>query len=95
MMPLVSFVDGNKPQCINLASWKAHFLSRAGKITLIKANLASSPLYVKNCFKLTKRYNKDLDKINRNFLWLPNFEANETEGFHLVACDNVCRPKFE
>ena len=38
-----------------LASWKACFLSRAGKITLIKANLASSPFHVMNWFKLTKK----------------------------------------
>ena len=43
-----------------LASWKARFLSRACKIILIKANLVSSPLHVLNCFKVTKRNNKDL-----------------------------------
>ena len=42
-----------------LASWKAQFLSRVGKITLIKANFASSPLHVMNCFKLIKRNNED------------------------------------
>ena len=51
-----------------LASWKARFLSRAGKIVLIKANLAISPLHAMNCFKLTKSNNEDLDKINRRFL---------------------------
>ena len=46
-----------------LASWKARFLSRTSKITLIKANLASSPLHAMNCFKLTKINNEDLDII--------------------------------
>ena len=46
-----------------LASWKACFLSRGDKITLIKANLESSPLHVLNCFKLTKRNNEDLIEL--------------------------------
>ena len=76
-----------------LALWKARFLSRVGKITLIKVNLASSPLHVMNCFKLIKRNNEDLDIINRNFLWLPNMGINENKVFSLVAWDDVCRPK--
>lgn len=62
-----------------LASWKACFLSRASKIVLIKANLTNS--HVMNCFKLTKRNNKNLDRINKNFLWLPNVGSNESKGF--------------
>ena len=48
-----------------------------------------------NCFKLTKNNSEDLDKINRNFLWLPNLGVNGTKGFPLVAWENVCRPKYE
>ena len=76
-----------------LASWKAHFLSRAGKIMLIKAKMESSPLHVMNCFKLTKINDEDLYRINRNFLWLPNMVINENKVFSLVAWDDVCRPK--
>ena len=50
-----------------VASWKACFISRVGKITFIKANLASLPLHVTRCFKLTKVNNEDLDIINMNF----------------------------
>ena len=46
-----------------------------------------------NCFKLTKRNNEDLDRINKNFLWLPNVGSNESKCFPLVAWDGVCRPK--
>ena len=55
--------------------------------------MASSPLHVMNCFKLTKRNNEDLDRINRNFLWLPNIGSKEAIRFPLVAWDEVCRPK--
>ena len=68
-----------------LASWEACFLSRDGKIVLIKANLASSPLHVMNYFKITKMNNEDLDKINRKFIWSPNIGPNETKGIPLVA----------
>ena len=58
------------------------------------ANLASS-LHVMNCFKLTKTNNEDLDRIDRNFLWLPNMRVIGTKVFPLLAWDDVCRPKFE
>ena len=60
---------------------------------LMKANLASSPLHVMNCFKLIKRNNEDLDIINRNFLWLANMGINENKVFPLIAWDGVCTPK--
>ena len=77
-----------------LATWKARFLSIAGKITLIKANFVSSPLHVMNCFKLTKINNEDLDIINKNFLWQPNIGVNGTKVFSFVARDDVYRPKL-
>lgn len=42
-----------------LESWKARFLSRANKITLIKAKLASFTYHLVNCFKLTKTIMKN------------------------------------
>ena len=61
-------------------------------MVLIKANLASSPLHVMSYFKLN---NKDLDKINRKFIWTPNIGPNETKGIPLVAWDVIYRPKFK
>ena len=57
--------------------------------------MASSPLHVMNCFKLTKSNNEDFDKINRKFLWAPNIGYKEAKEFPLVAWDEVCRPKSE
>ena len=64
-----------------LASWKARFLSKVGKVVLIKSNLASYHLYVMNCFKLTKSNNEDLDKINRKFSWAPNIGLRKPRGY--------------
>lgn len=69
---------------------------RVGKIVIIEANLTSSPLHAMNYFKLTRRNNEDLDKINRKFLCAPNIRGSkETKRLPLVAWDEVCRPKFE
>ena len=76
-----------------LTSWKARFLSRVGKIVLIKANLASSPLRVMNYFKFTKSNNEDLDKINKKFLWAPNIGFKEAKRFPLIAWDEAYKPK--
>lgn len=71
------------------------FLSRIGKIFLLKANLARFPLHVMNCFKLTKMNNEDHDKINRNFFWTQNLVCKESKEIPLVAWDEVCRHKLE
>ena len=91
----ISFAEVVLKSQKKLASWKARFLLRAGKVVLMKSNLASSPLHVMNCFKLTKNINEDLDKINRKFLWALNIGFKEAKGFPLVAWDEVCRPKSE
>ena len=52
--------------------------------------MVSSFLHVMNCFKLIKRNNEDLDKINRKFLWTPNTRPNETKGIPLVVWDDIC-----
>lgn len=61
------------------------FLSRVGKIVLIKANLASFPLHVMSCFKLTKMNNEGHNKINRNFFWTQNLVCKESKEIPLVA----------
>ena len=80
-----SFADVVLKSQNKLASWKARFISRVGKVVLIKSNLESSHLHVMNYFKLTKINNEDHDKINRKFLWAPNIGFKEAKGFPLVA----------
>ena len=62
---------------------------------MIKANLASYPLHIMNFFKLTKRNNKDLDKINRKSYGPQIRGHNKTKEIPMVAWDVLCKPKFE
>ena len=57
--------------------------------------MANPSLHLMNCFKLIRKNNKDLDSINKNFLYVPNMGVNETKVFSLVVWDDVYRLKFE
>ncbi|RVW61121.1 hypothetical protein CK203_020538 [Vitis vinifera] len=52
-----------------LALWKRQFLSKGGRITLIKSTLASIPLYQMSLFRMPKSVARRLEKLQRNFLW--------------------------
>ncbi|KAK0586532.1 hypothetical protein LWI29_008529 [Acer saccharum] len=73
-----------------LASWKSASLSFAGRCTLIKAVSSAIPVYAMQSIKLPSEISKNLDKINRNFLW---GSTPEKKHVHLVSWDVVCLPK--
>ncbi|XP_010653273.1 uncharacterized protein LOC104879995 [Vitis vinifera] len=52
-----------------LALWKRHYLSKGGRITLIKSTLASIPIYQLSIFRMPKLVVKRLEKLQRDFLW--------------------------
>lgn len=68
-----------------LTSWKASFLSRAGKNSIDKSKLSKLVLLHPKLFYLTKSNNEDLDKINRNFLWNPKLKPKEANRIPMVA----------
>lgn len=70
-----------------LAGWKANTLSKAGRITLIKANLCGMPNHMMSCFKCLAKFTKLLDKENIMFLLGKEGKMNP------VAWDKVCQPK--
>ena len=73
-----------------LATWKGKLLSIAGRITLIKASIASLPLYYMSLFKAPKGVIEKINKIQRQFLW-----SGETGKSYraLAAWDKVVLPK--
>ena len=52
-----------------LALWKRQYLSKGGRITLIKSTLANLPVYQLSLFRMPKLVVKRLEKLQRDFLW--------------------------
>ncbi|RVW38574.1 hypothetical protein CK203_075554 [Vitis vinifera] len=52
-----------------LALWKRQYISKGGRITLIKSTLASIPIYQLSLFRMPKSVAKRLEKLQRDFLW--------------------------
>jgi hypothetical protein len=52
-----------------LAGWKARSLSMAGRCTLINSITSAIPTHIMQCCLLPTTILKELDKLNRNFLW--------------------------
>ncbi|RVW33990.1 hypothetical protein CK203_100738 [Vitis vinifera] len=50
-----------------LALWKRQYLSKGGRITLIKSTLASMPIYQLSLFRIPKLVAKRLEKLQRIF----------------------------
>lgn len=65
-----------------LAGWKAQYLSKGGRLTLIKASLASILIYYLSLFVMLVAVYKELEQIQRDFLWK---KGREKSGLHLVA----------
>uniref|UniRef100_A0A803QNN3 Reverse transcriptase zinc-binding domain-containing protein n=1 Tax=Cannabis sativa TaxID=3483 RepID=A0A803QNN3_CANSA len=75
-----------------LDGWKASFLSRGGRLTLVQSVLSSLPIYYLSMFKAPKAVLFSLEKMMRDFLWKG---GDLMGGDHLVSREEVCRPKHE
>ena len=51
-----------------LARWKRQYISKGGRITLIKSTLASMPIYHMSLFQMPKSVARRLEKVQRDFL---------------------------
>ncbi|XP_034674249.1 uncharacterized protein LOC117905435 [Vitis riparia] len=52
-----------------LALWKRQYISKGGRVTLIKSTLASMPIYQMSIFRMPKIVARRLEKVQRDFLW--------------------------
>ena len=52
-----------------LVWWKRQYISKGGRITLIRSTLASMPIYHMSLFRMPKSVARRLDKVQRDFLW--------------------------
>ena len=73
-----------------LALWKRQYISKGGRITLIKTTMSSMPLYQMSLFHMPKTVARRLEKLQRDFLW---GGGNLEKKAHLVNWEVVCADK--
>ena len=52
-----------------LAAWKTQYISKGGRITLIRSTLSSLPIYYLSLFRMPQKVCARLEMIQRQFLW--------------------------
>jgi hypothetical protein len=72
-----------------LAGWKRLYLSKGGRLTLIKSTLSSLPTYFLSLFPIPSSVAKRIEKIQRDFLW---GGLGEEFKYHLVNWRTICTP---
>jgi hypothetical protein len=70
-----------------LAGWKMMYLSKGGRVTLIKSTLSNLPTYFMSLFPLPVGVANRIEKLQRDFLW---GGIGDEFKFHLVSWSKVC-----
>lgn len=76
-------------QLWNGSGWKGQYLSKRGKLTLIKSVLSNLPAYLMFLFRAPSSVLHHINSLRRAFFW------NSIEGgkkYHLVRWSRACQP---
>ena len=71
-----------------LAGWKRLYLSKGGKVTLIKSTLSSLPTYFLSLFPVPTKVANCKEKLQRDFLW----SSIDAPKMPLVEWAKLCMP---
>ena len=74
-----------------ISSWKNRFLSKAGRLELIRSVLHSYSIYWCNAFLLPAGLLHDIERLLMNFFW----NGTNDKAMHMVNWDSICKPKDE
>ena len=72
-----------------LAGWKRLYLSKGGRLTLIKSTFSSLSTYFLSLFPIPSSVAKRIEQIQRDFLW---GGLGEEFKYHLVNWRTICTP---
>ncbi|WKA02600.1 hypothetical protein VitviT2T_020769 [Vitis vinifera] len=73
-----------------LAMWKRRYISKGGRITLVRSTLSNLPIYFMSIFQMPRVVRIRLEKIQRDFLW---GGGPLEQKLHLVRWPIVCLDK--
>ena len=73
-----------------LAGWKGKYLSKGGKLTLIRSTLSSIPTYFMSLHIMPISVAKQIEKLQRDFLWGSD---GGVKRYSLVGWDSICQAK--
>jgi len=68
------------------------YLSKGGRVTLIKSTLSNLPTYFLYFFSIPSSVASRIEKLHRDFLW---GGLGEDFKYHLVSLSTVCSPISE
>ncbi|XP_062028650.1 uncharacterized protein LOC133744575 [Rosa rugosa] len=87
-----AFKKLNERLAIHIQGWQGKFLSKAGKLVLIKAVAQAIPTYSMSVFQLPVGVCKKFQSKVSKFWW---GKGGETRGIHWCSWDKLCKRKDE
>ena len=76
-----------------LALWKRQYISKGGRLTLIRSTLSNMPIYYMSILRMPTSVRLRLEQIQRDFLWDWGGRGALERKTHLVKRAIVCSDK--
>ena len=73
-----------------MSMWKRKFLSKGGRLVLIKSVISSMPAYLMSVCRIPVGVAKSVEKLQRSFYWGDKVEKRK---IHAVGWESMCKSK--